>query len=154
LQRIVSRKLAPLDSAVVTIGQIHSGTADNIIAKEVTISGTVRTLETRVSDQIHKAMTEIAENIARAYNASAKVIFEEGSPPVITDAEIVDLMEQTVIESLEEYAVENLSEPSLDGEDFAFYLQDLKGMLFRLETGNETEQNRKGLHNPEMIFDE
>lgn len=154
LQRIVSRKLAPLDSAVVTIGQIHGGTADNIIAKEVTISGTVRTLETRVSDQIHKAMTEIAENIARAYNASAKVIFEEGSPPVINDAELVDLMEQTVIESLGEDAVEYLSEPSLGGEDFAFYLQEVKGMLFRLGTGNETEQSRKGLHNPEIIFDE
>lgn len=154
LQQIVSRKLSPLDSAVVTVGQIHGGTADNIIATEVTISGTVRTLERRVSKEIHKSMKEISENIAKAYNASAEVIFEEGSPPVINDDNLVDLLEETVIEHLGEEAIDYLEEPSLGGEDFAFYLQEVKGMLFRLGTGNETEQSRKGLHNPQIIFDE
>lgn len=154
LQRIVSRKLAPLDSAVVTVGQIHGGTADNIIAREVTISGTVRTLKKEVSREIEKAMNDIATNIAKAYQATAKVSFFPGSPPVVNDATLVDLMESTVNESLGEGALEYLTEPSLGGEDFAFYLEEVKGMLFRLGTGNELEESRKGLHNPGIIFDE
>ncbi|WP_394138325.1 M20 metallopeptidase family protein [Cytobacillus oceanisediminis] len=154
LQQIVSRILAPLDPAVVTIGQIHGGTADNIIANKVTISGTVRTLKTETSDKIKESIEEISENIAKAFNGNAIVKYYPGSPPVINDEKLVDLLAEAVKESLGKEALEYLPEPSLGGEDFSFYLQHVGGMLFRLGTRNETEASQKGLHNPGIIFDE
>lgn len=154
LQQIVSRTLPPLETAVITIGQIHGGTADNIIAKKVTISGTVRTLKTEVSDKIKESMEEISENVAKAFKGSAKVNYYPGSPPVINDNKLVDLLTEVVKENLGEEQFEYLSEPSLGGEDFSFYLEHVDGMLFRLGTRNETEASQKGLHNPGIIFDE
>ena len=154
LQQIVSRKLPPLDSAVITIGQIHGGTADNVIAKNVTISGTVRTLKTEVNEKIKQSMEEIAGNIAKAYHATAELAYFPGSPPVINNDALVDLLQETVIESLGEENLEYLPEPSLGGEDFSFYLQHVDGMLFRLGTRNDTEASQRGLHNPGIIFDE
>lgn len=154
IQQIVSRTLPPLESAVVTVGQIHGGTADNIIASKVTISGTARSLKTEVSDKIKESMEEISENIAKAFKGSAKVKYYPGSHPVINDRKMVDLLTEVVTENLGEDCLEYLPEPSLGGEDFSFYLQKVDGMLFRLGTRNETEASQKGLHNPGIIFDE
>src|SRR5699024_4745635 len=154
LQQIVSRKLPPLESAVVTVAQIHGGTANNVIAKEVTISGTVRTLQTEISDKIKSHLKAISKNIAEAYGAQATINFNPGTPPVINDDFLVDLMEHTIKTNLGEDSLEYLSTPSLGGEDFSFYLNEVKGMLFRLGTGNELDESRKGLHNPKIIFDE
>src|SRR5699024_10844762 len=154
LQQIVARKLAPLEPAVLTVGQIHGGTADNVIAQEVKISGTVRTLENDVRDKIEKHMREIRENTANDYGSEAEGHFNPGTPPVINDGTLVDLMEETVINNLGKDALDYLPEPSLGGEDFSFYLENTKGMLFRLGTGNDQEESRKGLHNPKIIFDE
>ncbi|MBN8201435.1 amidohydrolase [Bacillus sp. NTK034] len=154
LQQIVSRTLPPLESAVVTIGQIHGGTADNIIANKVMISGTVRTLKTEVSDKIKQSMKEISENVAKAFNGSAVLKYFPGSPPVVNDKKMVDLLAEAVSESLGKESLEYLPEPSLGGEDFSFYLQHVNGILFRLGTRNETEASQKGLHNPGIIFDE
>jgi amidohydrolase len=154
LQQIVSRKMSPLDSAVVTVCQIHGGTADNIIANRVTISGTIRTLKPEVLEQIKQEMEEISTSIATAFKASAEVEIFSGSPPLINDKELVEVLAEAVTESLGEENLEYLPEPSLGGEDFAFYLNEVDGMLFRIGTRNETEQSQKGLHNPEIIFDE
>ncbi|RWZ59105.1 amidohydrolase [Halobacillus fulvus] len=154
LQQIVSRTLSPLESAVVTVGQIHGGTADNVIANKVKLSGTVRTLTTEVNDKIKASMEEIAESIAKAFKGGAKVHYHPGSPPVINDSRMVELLEEAVTDELGPDAFEILPEASLGGEDFSFYLQHVDGMLFRLGTGNGLPQSRAGLHNPEVIFDE
>lgn len=154
IQQIISRKIAPLNSAVVTIGQIEGGTADNVIANEVTMSGTVRTLNDETSILIKEALNKISENVAAAHDATIRFNFIKGTPPVINDGPLVDLMATTVTEQLGEDALVYLEEPSLGGEDFAFYFEEVKGMLFRLGTANEDERSRKGLHNPEIIFDE
>ncbi len=154
LQQIVSRTLSPLDTAVVTIGQIHGGTADNIIANKVTISGTVRTLDVNVNNKIKEAMESISENIAKAFKGSAQLTYYPGSPPVINNDNLVDLLSEVVSDNLGEQQLDYLPEASLGGEDFAFYLEQVEGMLFRLGTRNESEASMKGLHNPGIIFDD
>jgi amidohydrolase len=154
LQQIISRTLPPLEPAVLTIGQIHGGTADNIIANNVKLSGTVRTLKTEVSDKIKETIEEISEHTAKAHSGSAKVTYYPGSPPVINNRRMVELLAEAVSENLGEDSLEYLPEASLGGEDFSFYLQHVDGMLFRLGTGNETAASQKGLHNPGIVFDE
>lgn len=154
LQQIVSRTLAPLEPAVLTVGQIHGGTADNIIANRVVISGTVRTLRSEVSDKIKESMEEIAQGIAKSFKGKANVHYFAGSPPVINDPTLVNLLASAVTDTLGEERLEYLPEPSLGGEDFSFYLEHVDGMLFRLGTRNEIEASEKGLHNPSVIFDD
>lgn len=154
LQQIVSRNLAPFEPAVVTIGQIHGGRADNIIAANVTISGTVRTLDTSVSTKIRLAMETISKNISKSFQGSAKVNYKHGPPPVINNNRLVDLLIDVVHENLGKDNLDYLEEPSLGSEDFSFYLQNVNGMLFRLGTRNETEASQKSLHNSGIIFDE
>ncbi|SES26464.1 M20 metallopeptidase family protein [Salipaludibacillus aurantiacus] len=155
LQTIISRQISPLDSAVLTIGQIHGGNADNIIANKVTISGSIRTLEPEVRNSILKDVTETSEYIAKASKTSAAVNFEPGCPPVINDDELVDALTAAVESEMGKESLVYLEQPSLGGEDFAFYLQEIEGMLFRVGTKDESnEQTTRSLHNPGIIFDE
>ncbi|MRG87261.1 M20 metallopeptidase family protein [Salinibacillus xinjiangensis] len=154
LQSIVSRQLSPLNSAVVTLGQIHGGNADNIIANKVLVSGTIRTLDPETRDHIKDSVAEMSEYIASGHKTTATVKFNPGSHPVINNAELVDKLSDTVKQYLGEESLVYLPEPSLGGEDFSFYLQKVEGMLFRLGTRNENEQSSRSLHNPGIIFDE
>ncbi|WP_244535679.1 M20 metallopeptidase family protein [Lentibacillus halodurans] len=154
LQSIISRRTSPMDSAAVTLGQIHGGKADNIIANDVTLSGTVRSLVPEVRNNIKQAITEISENIAKAHHTQAEVTFYPGSPPVINDERLVDTMANAVKKELGDDKLVYLPEPSLGGEDFSFYLEHVEGMLFRIGTKNNQEQSMRSLHNPGIIFDE
>lgn len=153
-QKIISRNISPLDPAVLTIGQIHGGTASNIIANDLTFSGTIRTLLPTTRDYIKKRMEEIARHTAEASGAEAELLFEEGCPPVINDGELVGIMDSSLRKYMGKEAIDYLKEPSMGGEDFAFYLEHVPGMLFRLGTGAEHEKTRRALHNPGIVFDE
>lgn len=154
LQSIVSRRISPMDSVVVTIGQVHGGMANNIIASDVTLSGTVRSLTPEIRDKTKRIISELSENIGEAYNIKVEVIFHPGSPPVINDDKLVSIMDTVVKNELGDDKLVYLSEPSMGGEDFAFYLNHVDGMLFRIGTKNHLEQSTRSLHNPEIIFDE
>ncbi|MFD1361950.1 M20 metallopeptidase family protein [Lentibacillus salinarum] len=154
LQSIISRRISPLDSAVVTLGQIHGGEANNIMASEVRLSGTVRSLDPEVRNHIKNNIAEISENIAKAHDTQAEVTFHLGSPPVINDESLVDIMDTAVRKELGDDNLVYLPEPSLGGEDFSFYLEHVDGMLFRIGTKNDQEQSTRSLHNPGIIFDE
>lgn len=153
-QTIISRRTSPLDSAVVTLGQIHGGNTNNTIAKNVTISGTIRSLSHELRKSIKKEIKEISENIGKAFNTGITVTFFPGSPPVINNDKLVDIMSEAVKENLGDNNLVYLREPSLGGEDFSFYLQERDGMLFRIGTRNENEASQRSLHNPGIIFDE
>lgn len=154
-QRIISRNLSPFDPAVITAGQIHGGTADNVIAKEVMFSGTIRTLAPNTRDYVKKRMEEIAFHTAAASGAEANVTFSGGTPPVINDGPLVHVLERSLIKSVGGENIDHLEVPSMGSEDFAYYLEQVPGLLFRLGTGNdEDSRTRVGLHSPEIVFDE
>ena len=85
LQSIISRSLAPTNPAVVTVGTIHGGTKSNIIASEVEMTGTIRTLDFETRELVKKRVREIVENAAAAHGATATVEITDGYPPLITD---------------------------------------------------------------------
>jgi amidohydrolase len=89
LHSIVSRNVAPDDSAVVTVGAIHGGTAFNIIPSEVKLLGTVRTFSPLVRGRIEKRVTEIAHTGAAMHSLTATVRYEKGYPALINHAGIV-----------------------------------------------------------------
>lgn len=154
LQTIVSREVAPVDSSVITIGKIIGGSAHNIIAPNVKLSGTVRTINPELRKKMPAMIKRMVVNIAASMNGTAEVNYTFGSPPLINNEEIVDIVGSAVTDLLGKEKLVHLNYPSMGGEDFAFYLEQLPGMMFRLGTANEKMESKLALHNSRLIFDE
>ncbi|MFW6076008.1 MAG: M20 metallopeptidase family protein, partial [Chloroflexota bacterium] len=102
LQEIVSREISPMESAVVTVGTIHSGTATNIITERATLSGTVRTYNEDVRTHIENRIAEIASGVAGAYRAEADTIYMRGYPAMFNDEEVVNIAREACTDILGE----------------------------------------------------
>lgn len=126
LQTVVSRNVSALDSVVVTIGNIHSGSEWNVIPGEATMGGTVRFFDPHQEEYIVDRMRQIVEHTALAYGAEATLTYEKRVPPTINDESCSALAEQVVIDTL---GADKLSKMRkvMPGEDFAWYLQKKPG---------------------------
>ena len=132
LQLIVSRETSPLDSAVVTVGTISGGTMRNIIAPSCTIGGTIRSLSPEVRAHLVKRVEQICEDVARALRGTVSVDFTYGPPPLVNNREMTEKM-KTVMESLlGEENVREVEEPTMGGEDMAFFQEKVPGSFFFL----------------------
>ena len=143
-QTIISREKNPLDTAVLSITQIHAGSATNVIPDEAVLIGTVRTFTTEVLDLVERRMDEIARGVAAAFNASVDFSFRRNYPPLVNHPE------QTAfaIEAMKAVAgadkVDANVEPTMGAEDFAFMLQAKPGCYVFL--GNGDGEHRLGGH--------
>ena len=154
LQTIVAREISPVDSAVITIGKISGGTARNIIASTVELTGTVRTLTVSMREKVPQLIERMVCKIAEGMNGKAVVRYQPGNPPVINNDALTTLVEQAGSRALGADKVLYLESASMGGEDFAFYLEKVPGILFRLGTANENPDSRIALHNPKIVFAE
>ncbi len=127
LQSIVSRELDPIETAVVTVGSLHSGTAYNIISEEAYIEGTVRSFSDETAKKILAAIKRIAEDTARSYRANAKTKFETAAhPPLINNKEMIEKIRMVAREYFEEDEWIHVNKMML-GEDFANYQKKMRG---------------------------
>lgn len=131
LQHIVSRQIDPLDSTVITIGKIEGGSAYNIIAPEVTFIGTVRTLNPEVRKEIPERMEKVIKGVTESLGADYEFDYHMGYPSVINDDQMVDLVEQTANELVGPGNFQYIK-PTMGGEDFSFYTNQVPGVFFRL----------------------
>ncbi|WP_127584599.1 M20 metallopeptidase family protein [Paenibacillus koleovorans] len=153
LQQVVSRMTSPLVSAVVTIGKINGGVARNVIAPQVVLEGTVRTLDATVREQVHAAIEQIVAGICEAYGARSQVEIIGGSPPVHNDEALLPYL-RAAVDSAPSKPALNLVGPTMGGEDFAFYSQQVPSLFFWLGVGNERKGIVHGLHHPLFDLDE
>lgn len=153
LQEIVSREISPMETAVVSVGTIHSGTATNILPERATLSGTVRTYSEDVRDHIEKRIAEIASGIAQTYRAEAETIYLRGYPPMYNDEVVVDLARQVCQEVLGE---ENVFEsgPIMAGEDMAYVAERVPTCMYSLGVRNDDEGKIYPPHHPKFDADE
>ncbi|MBQ6867064.1 MAG: amidohydrolase [Clostridia bacterium] len=155
LQNIVSRNVDPLDSAVVTIGAIHGGTKENIIADDVTMLLTVRTLKPETREFVHKRIKEICDGVALSHNAKIEVTPEYGYPALFNDA---DFVHKWAIPSTSKIIGEENIElnyvPTMGGEDMSYYLQKVPGLIGSLGARNEAKGCVHGGHNSKFMVDE
>ena len=128
LQTIVSRNTNPLESTVVTIGKINGGHNFNIIAEEVTLSGTARAYTEENRTLIKTRMADIIDGIAKTYNAEILFDYEDGYPPTINHSEPA----AKVLKAAEKVVGQGTGPPflSMGGEDFSYYLQKVPGCYF------------------------
>lgn len=150
LHGIVSRRLRPADSAVISIGSIHGGQIDNVIPEEVNLSGTIRFLNPAVQESIHKEISNIME-ITKALGGDYELILQKGYPPMHNHKEIVDLLNDVTTDLL---GSQNVSVPDVEmgAEDFGYFLQETKGAMFML--GCELVGDTRRHHDAKFDVDE
>ncbi len=153
VQSVVSREVSPVDSAVLTFGSIHGGTVGNIIPETVILQGTIRTLLPETREHVAQAARRFAEATAAASRGKASVQIHRGVPSLFSDQEFLALFEQGAKDLLGEDKVVSLPLPSMGGEDFAFYVEKIPGLFFRLGVGKSGEPNAP-LHSPAFAADE
>ncbi|WP_313032444.1 M20 aminoacylase family protein [Massilia alkalitolerans] len=143
-QTIVSREKNPLESAVLSITQIHAGSATNVIPDEAELVGTVRTFSYGVLDLIQRRMEEIATGVATAFNASVDFSFKRNYPPLINHPEQTAFAVEAMRAVVGADRVDTQVEPTMGAEDFAFMLQEKPGCYVFL--GNGDGAHRAGGH--------
>ena len=143
-QTIVSREKNPLESAVLSITQIHAGSATNVIPDEAELVGTVRTFSTGVLDLIQRRMEEIAAGVAAAFNASVDFTFKRNYPPLINHPEQTAFAVEAMRAVAGADRVDTKVEPTMGAEDFAFMLQEKPGCYVFI--GNGEGAHRAGGH--------
>lgn len=135
LQSLVSREIAPTSPAVVSVTTFHAGTARNIIPEKAELSGTVRTLNKAVRDAMPSVMERVIAGVCSALRAEYTFDFRAGTPPVINDHGICDLVREVGREIIGAENVVELEDPTMGAEDFSFYLEKAPGAMIRLGTG-------------------
>lgn len=127
LQTLVSRAVDPLDSAVLTVGKIESGTVENIIPDEAVIYGTCRTLRDATLNQLLEGMERIATHVAQAHRATAQVIVKPGYPATVNHARAARFMAQVMRGVVGERNAHDDVLPAMTAEDFGFMLERMPG---------------------------
>ncbi|MFM7877106.1 MAG: M20 family metallopeptidase [Microcystis panniformis] len=153
LQQAISRTQNPLRPIVLTIGQISGGRAPNIIADQVRMAGTVRSLHPETHAHLPEWIEGLVTNVCSTYNAKCQVNYRRGVPSVQNDQFLTRLVEEAGLEAWGQDRVLILSEPSMGAEDFSLYLQQAPGTMFRLGVGSTNLLNPP-LHHPEFLVDE
>ncbi len=153
IHSIVSRNIAPLESAVISIGKIQGGTAFNIIPDEVEILGTVRSLNEAVRAQLRSRLEQVTQGTARSFDLDYHFDFQYGYPALVNDPQMSRLVATACAKGIGKENVESIK-PSMGGEDFAYYLQKVPGSFFRLGTRNEGKGIVHPFHSSHFDIDE
>lgn len=153
LQTLVARSINPARPAAVTVGQINGGSAANVIATQVRLTGTIRTTDPHTREIIHAGLGRMVRATATMHQLKGKLSIKEGCPPLINDQAATELARQVAEQQLGAANVSGLPEPSLGGEDFSFYLARVPGCMVRFGGRKEGCENEPA-HSPGFDFDE
>lgn len=153
LQQAISRTQNPLRPVVLTIGQINGGRAPNVIADQVRLLGTVRSLHPETSADLPHWIEGIVANVCQMYGAKYEMHYRRGVPSVQNDSYLTKIVEDAAQEAWGSDRVQLLIEPSLGAEDFSLYLNHAPGTMFRLGVGFADRPNYP-LHHPQFHVDE
>ncbi len=154
MQTIVSREIDPLGSAVVTLGTINGGYRNNVIAHQVELTGTVRTLDPEVRAAMPERIERIIKGVCETFRCTYEFVYDKGYPSVINDPAMVDLAEKAAQRLLGADNVVRIANPSMGGEDFAYFAEKAPGVFLRLGAGNPEKDCVYPGHHPCFNFDE
>ena len=139
LQSIVSRNVDPLHSAVLSVTMVEAGEADNVISRTAKITGTVRTLDGGVQDQIEDRLAQFVPQFAASFGAEARVRYARGYPVTVNAREQTAFAAEVARDVAGEERVDDDVPPSMGGEDFSFMLEARPGAYIFLGNGDSSE---------------
>ena len=152
LQSIVSRNLAPLDAAVVSVTRILAGDAYNVIPQTAELGGTVRAFSRDVMDAVGRHMQRLAEGTAAAYGATVEVDFRVRFAPTVNNADEAEFAARICTELVGPENVDRNPPLIMASEDFSFMLEQVPGCY--LNIGNGVEDGGCEVHNPAYDFND
>lgn len=154
LQTIISRELKPVAPGVVTIGKIAGGSAYNVIAGEVVLEGTVRALTQDVREFLSQRIPEILTGVAKAMRGRCRCKYHFGYPPLHNDPAFTARFARIAAGIVGEKRVREIGEPTMGGEDMAYFLNEVPGTFFFLPTSNPKKGQAFPHHHPKFDIDE
>ena len=153
LQTIVARNVSPLDTAVVSVTNIHGGTAFNVIPQEVKLEGTIRTFKHGVRQRVVERFGQIARGVGEGMGCQVEVDIKRITPALVNNDSITSKVQET--------AQRVLSEANLDpeyqtmtAEDMAFMQEKVPGCYFFVGSNDRARHLDYGHHHPKFDFDE
>lgn len=144
LQEIVSRELPPVDPAVLTVGSIHGGTAQNIIPDEVTLSGIIRTMKSEHRSYVKKRLIEVTKGIVNSMRGNCEINIEESYPCLYNDDEAAGDILKAARQIVGDGHVKILQNSSMGVESFAYFSMERPSAFYYLGCGNR----EKGIIHP------
>jgi amidohydrolase len=143
LQHIVSRRIDPLQPAVVTVGSLHAGDAPNVIPGRAELTGTTRSFDPDVRERLPRLIEEVARGVCAAHGAGCELDYQLGYLPVVNDERATALVQDAVGDALTEI------DPIMGGDDFSAFLERAPGCYAFIGAGGEYPH-----HHPRFRIDE
>ena len=152
LQSIVARNVRPVDTAVLSVTQIHGGNAYNVIPQTVRLSGTVRAFSNEVMQLIGRNIARVADGVAAGFGAKAKTDFRAIFPPTINNAEEAEYAASICADVVGAESVKRDPALIMASEDFSFMLNEVRGCYINI--GNGDGEGACEVHNPSYDFND
>jgi hippurate hydrolase len=150
LQTVVSRNIDPTQTAIVTIGTVHAGTAANVIPESATLELSIRSFDEAVRARLEQRVTELATAHVLGYGGSVEIDYQRGYPVLVNSAAETGFARQVAEELVGAQRVVAPFGPVTGSEDFAYYLQHRPGCFLRLGNGEHCPM----VHNAKYDFDD
>ncbi len=144
IHQIVSRRINPLESGVITIGSIHGGIASNVIPETVTMTGTIRSYTPEIRKQLHEELQK-AVNVVEAMGGKAELTIHFGYPPTVNNPEATEVMFAATRSLLGEENVKQ-ADMVMGAEDFSYMAQAAPGCFLRIGVKNPTWDRQYPVH--------
>ena len=149
VQTIIPRNLHALDQAVISVTQIHTGTASNIIPETAMFCATIRSFRPEVRELLKRRFHEIVAGTAAAFGVTAEVDYDWGYPATVNDAAEAEFAAEVAVEVSGPDAVDGQASREMGSEDFSYMLEVRPGAYLFMGTGPGA-----GLHHPAFDFND
>ncbi|MFI5316971.1 MAG: M20 family metallopeptidase [Myxococcota bacterium] len=154
IQSFVTRRIDAFDPVVISVTKIAAGTTGNVIPESAELLGTIRATSPRARERAHAGLLQVAEGIAAAHGAVAKVSVLQGYPVTVNDAAQSEFARGVVGEVLGESAYLAMPSPLMGAEDFSFVLEQIPGAMLFLGVRPEDPALRAPCHSNRMVLNE
>lgn len=154
LQAIPSRRFAPTTPTIVTVGTIKGGSAGNIVAGEVRMSGTLRALDMNVISELKRIVRETCERIACGFGGESKIEYTTEYPVLVNDPDLTESVAEKIGKLIGKENLILMDSPSLGADDFAFFSSSAKGFYFNVGCRADGQGDDQVLHSPHLVPDE
>ena len=151
--RRIARTANPHGTVVFSVGQIDAGHSANVIPDNATLSGSLRSLDQESRRVALETLEDVCEAVQRESGCELEMRLGASTPAVVNDAKLVDLMIESVGQTLTAGAIEWIEQPSMGSEDFSYYLEHVPGAMLRLGVSGEQVGNAP-LHTATFDIDE
>ncbi|MGG0658439.1 M20 metallopeptidase family protein [Rummeliibacillus pycnus] len=153
LNHVNIKKFNPLEPHVIHIGSIHAGEAANVVADELIMTGTSRSYSKDLRQRIDGEIKNICDSLAKMWNVQIDYQMKFGAPHIFNDYFLAEQLEKCARAFMADDEIDLLKEPSMGGDDFGYYADQIPALYFRLGIAKEDSGNLD-LHHPKFNFDD